>query len=145
VITLRVDGLDVAIRDIREIPPNLERRVIERMAQIAFDTMQAGADRHSKTSALLKSVFNRKTAAGREVGHDTQAAPYAPFVVFGTRPHKIFPKNKRALRWQVGGRNVFAKFVNHPGYRGDDYLTAAADDAVRQFAAVVDAALKEQQ
>jgi hypothetical protein len=33
--------------------------------------------------------------------------------------------------------------VNHPGYRGDAYLARAADDAVRQFAAIVDRALKE--
>jgi len=142
-LRLKVDGLDVAIRGIREIPPALERRVIEGMAQIAHSTMQAGADRHSKTGALFRSVFNRPTTAGREVGHDTQAAPYAPFVVFGARPHTIRPKNRKALRWPSGGAFAFAKIVHHPGYRGDDYLTRAADDAVRQFAAVVDAAMKE--
>lgn len=144
-ISVSVSGLDVVARELREIPPGLEREVLRRMSKIAYDRMQAGSDRHTKTGALFRSVYNRSIAPNRrEVGHDTGAAPYAPFVVFGTRPHDIRPKNKKALRWAVGGKFVFAKFVRHPGYRGDDYLTAAADEAVRQFAAVVDAALKEQ-
>lgn len=33
----------------------------------------------------------------------------------GTAPHVIRPKNKKALRFTVGGKTIFAKHVNHPG------------------------------
>lgn len=55
---------------------------------------------------------------------------YATFVEYGTRPHPIAPKNKKALRWVgANGRFVFAKKVpRHPGYKGDPFLHKAAMD-----------------
>lgn len=35
----------------------------------------------------------------------------------GTAPHVIRPKNKKALRFTVGGSTIFAKSVNHPGIK----------------------------
>lgn len=52
----------------------------------------------------------------------------AVFVHFGTRPHPIDPVKKKALRWVSNGNFVFAKHVNHPGYKGDPFLY----DAVRE-------------
>ena len=54
-------------------------------------------------------------------------------------PHRIAPK-KKVLRWAGGGAFKFAKWVNHPGYIGDNYMIRAADDSIRQFRAIVDAA-----
>jgi hypothetical protein len=143
-ISIRIDGLNETIVDIRALAPEASRRVILDMSQIAHDTIQDGAGRHrGKTGALFASIYNRSLGpAARQVGHDTQRAPHAPFVIHGTQPHKIFPKDKKALRWVVGNRFVFAKFVNHPGNRADPYIDRAADEAVRQFAAIVDRAIK---
>lgn len=44
-----------------------------------------------------------------------QDVPYAKFLEGGTRPHVIRPKNARVLAFSVGGEQVFAKAVNHPG------------------------------
>lgn len=56
--------------------------------------------------------------------------PATQFVHDGTRRHIIRPRNPGGvLRFQVGGRIVFAKVVNHPGYRGDPFLTDALRDA----------------
>ncbi len=41
--------------------------------------------------------------------------PQAKFTDEGTRPHIIRPRNKKALRFRVGGRIVFATVVHHPG------------------------------
>jgi len=42
---------------------------------------------------------------------------YAAIHEFGghTSPHDIYPKNKVALKFQLGERTVFAKVVHHPG------------------------------
>ncbi len=60
----------------------------------------------------------------------------------GARARMSFaPKDKKALRWpsgQGGGTHfVFARFARHPGYEGDAWLVKAADEAVRQFDAIV--------
>ena len=58
---------------------------------------------------------------------------YGKFIEFGTPPHIIRPKNKKALRFEVGkvarlsgkksGKNiVFAKEVKHPGSRPNPFI-----------------------
>ncbi|MCL5068057.1 MAG: hypothetical protein M1368_06870, partial [Thaumarchaeota archaeon] len=46
---------------------------------------------------------------------------YAPFLEFGTRPHTIEVKNARALHFQKGGQDVFAKSVQHPGIQAGKF------------------------
>jgi hypothetical protein len=113
------------------------------MSQIAELSLQKGAARHKVTGELYSSTYNRKITGGREVGHDTGRAPYAKFVLFGTKPHTIVPKTKKALRWAGPNGFIFSKIVNHPGYRGDDYMETAKNDALARFSQFVDKALKD--
>lgn len=56
--------------------------------------------------------------------------PHTIFVHNGTPRHPIRPRRPGGfLRFQVGGRVVYARAVNHPGYKGDDFLTRALRDA----------------
>ena len=150
-IQVRIVGADALKGQLLELPQKLEASVLRQMAQIAYDRAQQGAGRHFKTGALFRSLYNRSIPRGREVGHDPIATrikgtdlSYDRLVIFGTKPHRIYPKSKKALRWSGGGAFAFAKWVNHPGYRGDNYMQVAADDAIRQFSAIVTAAMKEQ-
>lgn len=80
------------------------------------------------TGNLRNSIKAEKTADGWTIG---TAVEYAEDVEYGTEPHIITPKNKKALRFEVGrkarlaagkspkdGKFVFAKKVNHPGTDG---------------------------
>jgi hypothetical protein len=144
---IRFEGLSEAQGTLAGLPDKLEHKTIERLSQVAYDAVQEGARRHTKptgTGALWQSVFNRPIPTGRMVGHDTQRAPHAVFVLLGTRPHVIRPKTKKALRWVGGnGKFAFAREVNHPGYIGDNYMLTAATLAVQEFAAIIDKSLKE--
>ncbi|MFC9604538.1 hypothetical protein ACFTTN_13900 [Streptomyces niveus] len=51
--------------------------------------------------------------------------PAIRFVLDGTRPHIIRPRRAKALRFQVGGRVVFAAYVRHPGTRPNDFMGRA--------------------
>ncbi|MFD4314983.1 hypothetical protein [Streptomyces sp. NPDC058548] len=51
--------------------------------------------------------------------------PATRFVLDGTRPHIIRPRRKKALRFEVRGEVVFAKFVRHPGTRANNFLRDA--------------------
>jgi hypothetical protein len=66
---------------------------------------------------------------------NTLAAPYAIYVHEGTKPHAIFPKNRKMLRWVSGDSFIFAKEVHHPGTEADPFLHGAAEkeeDAIRK-------------
>ncbi|MGD9485749.1 hypothetical protein WDH52_21265 [Streptomyces sp. TRM70308] len=51
--------------------------------------------------------------------------PAVRFVLDGTRPHVIRPRRAKALRFDMGGWVVFAKRVNHPGTRANNFLAEA--------------------
>jgi hypothetical protein len=137
VITIDVLGAEELTRRLAAVPDKLQRRVIREMSQIVYDSAQRAADAHTKTGALARSLVNKPVPNGRYVGHDLQAAPHAVFVHWGTRPHEIRPRRRKRLRWVSGDEFVFARKVQHPGYKGDAYLVRAADEAVRAFDAIV--------
>lgn len=49
--------------------------------------------------------------------------PQAKYTDEGTRPHVIRPRSKKVLRFKVGGRVVFARQVNHPGFKGTGWFS----------------------
>jgi hypothetical protein len=52
---------------------------------------------------------------------DEGIAPHGEYVVFGTKPHMIKPKSKKALHW--GGKGgPFSKGHRHPGTKPNDFL-----------------------
>ncbi|HEX3721247.1 MAG TPA: hypothetical protein VHV31_00555 [Nitrolancea sp.] len=68
-------------------------------------------------------------------GYWYPTASYAPLVEFGTRPHRIEPKDKQALYWPGADHPV--RFVNHPGTRPNPYMerimAASQDDINATF------------
>ena len=50
--------------------------------------------------------------------YDEGIAPHGDYVLFGTKPHEIRPKSKKALSTPYG---LFKK-VNHPGTKPNDFL-----------------------
>lgn len=74
-----------------------------------------GAARLRKSGTLAKaqrvtSVSTRNVTVGND-------RPYGAIHQLGgrTAARTIRPKNRRALRFQLGGRTIFAKKVKHPG------------------------------
>lgn len=59
-------------------------------------------------------------------------ADYAEAVHDGTPAFDIRPKKKKALKFEVGGRTVFAKKVHHPATRGRPWLARAAQEVSAQ-------------
>jgi hypothetical protein len=68
-----------------------------------------------KTGFLRDSVDAKFTAKGFSV---SPSAPYAKFVDQPTKPHRIFPRGARVLRWFDCGQPIFSAFVQHPGTKG---------------------------
>jgi hypothetical protein len=77
------------------------------------------------------SMVGPKTAHGSV--HDN--ADYALYVHEGTSPHVIRPRNAKALRFDVGGRTVFAQLVHHPGTKARPFLLNAGRRVAAEMAA----------
>lgn len=134
-----IAGIEAIRRQMLRLVPDLSREVTESTAQATLEKARAAADKHTKTGALIRSLkLRRKGNNQLEVYHDEQMAPHAIFVHWGTRPHIIRPKDKKALRFVPKGGNsfVFAQIVNHPGYRGDPYLLRAREAVAQQFSRI---------
>lgn len=143
-ISIKMTGLPETRQAVINLPQKIERQALLEMSELAHEAMLAGADRHTKTGALFQSVFNRQTPSGtgREVGHDTERAPHAVFVLFGTRDHFVSPREKKALRWPTGAATgsgfAFSKGHMVRGYQGDDYMTTAAGKALDGLRQIID-------
>lgn len=79
-----------------------------------------------KLKASIKGdVHETPTGPVGTVGSDLS---YAASVVKGAQTHPISPRRKRMLRWRSPPGyldDVFAHRVQHPGYRGNDFLGRA--------------------
>jgi hypothetical protein len=76
------------------------------------------ADHLGAVAAALRDLGLLTATIGSDV-------PYADFVLHGTRAHDILPRDKQALFWPGAAHPV--AIVHHPGYPGNDFLTAAVD------------------
>ena len=105
-------------------------------AQQTYQVAKFEVDGHTKTGALARSIDIVKESDEWFVGH-RNGPRHALFVHWGTKPHKIRPRKRKALRWAGGGRFTFAQVVNHPGYKGDPYFVRAAANVPRMLAAEI--------
>jgi hypothetical protein len=88
-----------------------------------------------KTGALKASIGSRivRSNPGYNVevfaGNTPATAKYVMPHHDGSKPHIIRPRRRRYLKFQAGGRTVFARKVNHPGNRANPFLLRAAQQA----------------
>lgn len=134
-ISVNQSGFDAIRRSLLRIAPEVRREVVAEFAQEVYVKAQDAADVHTQTGRLVRSLKKRKLNNGEKIDiyHDTQIAPHAFFVHWGTSPHVITPNTKKALRWAGAGGFHFAKIVHHPGYRGDPYLVKAREAVAHSF------------
>jgi len=78
------------------------------------------ADKHTLTGTLKRSI-GLKMLSWRSFKLYANAE-YAPYLEFGTRPHVIKPVRRKALRFIVNRKVVFAKRVKHPGTKPSPFF-----------------------
>lgn len=65
---------------------------------------------------------NKVYLANYKFGHIVE------FLNDGTKPHTIKPKNAQALKFEIGGKTVFAKKVEHPGIEARKFVEKMLDN-----------------
>ena len=113
-ITTEVQGLrDVIGRFTRTDINAIARRELEPLRDKGKRLLQSEAP--VKTGALKKQIHGRLYRNPIRIDLYSPAT-YTKYVLKGTRPHIIQPKRAGGmLRFEVGGRIVFARQVSHPG------------------------------
>lgn len=109
---VRAEMSRLAARDVARVA----RQVEERAKQLA--PVDTGRLRGSITVRPFVGLRGPSVRVSADVS-------YATFVENGTRPHVIRPRTKRALKFKVGGRTVYARVVHHPGTRAVHFMSRA--------------------
>jgi len=78
------------------------------------------ADKHTRTGFLKRSI-GLKMLSWKSFKLYANAE-YAPYLEFGTRPHIIKPVRRKALRFIINRKIVFAKKVHHPGTKPSPFF-----------------------
>lgn len=95
------------------------------------DSVDSGRLKGSITTNIISSYCG-------EVGTNVE---YAECVEYGTRPHTITPKNKKALYWEGAGHPV--KSVQHPGSKAKPFMGPATKKNEVKFNKKIDKIVKE--
>ena len=115
---------------LRELPDEIKDNVRKVVKNSAFNI-----ERNAKSSASVKTGHLKRSISTKigdmEATIHTSNLKYAPMVEFGTRPHIIRAKNKKALYWKGAKHPV--KQVNHPGSKAKPYLIPAFEEEKDQF------------
>ena len=114
---------------------DLERQMRVVSQRVAAD-MTAELRRTSPviTGDLYSSITSRYVVTPNRATIDFQAeAPYAEYVIEGTRPHVIRARNARTLSfyWPKIGGQAFFKSVNHPGNAPNPFWRRVFDQSRR--------------
>lgn len=111
----------------------LQRRMRSIIRQIAADARtNAPVDTGRMAQAIKEDPIESPTPF-RVIGGVTSHAPYSIYVHQGTAPHVIRPRNASALKFEAGGRTIFASSVRHPGTRARPFLTNAVARVLRDL------------
>lgn len=117
--TVRQQGGRINAKDLPGVRRSMTRRT-KRVAALARATAP------TQTGRLKRSIKSTMKGSTGEVSVGGPGVPYASPVIFGARPHIIRPKKKGGmLRFETGGRVVFARQVSHPGNRPNMFLVRA--------------------
>jgi len=107
-----------------------------------------------RTGALRDSADYNITGANTKdvelhitLGNSQRPEVVVKTLLFGSLPHEIKPKRPGGvLRFEIGGKTVFAKRVNHPGTKRDPFFNRAlrkTDSARRSIIGKIGALIVE--
>lgn len=140
-ISIQISGIDGVDKELGKVVFK-SRQAVADFAQEIYDRARAGADAHTKSGALYRSLQLRQYGTdGWEIYHDLAHARHALFVHWGTgiygpknKTITIKPKNKKLLRW-VGKNGIyaFAKAVHQKGIKPDPWMVFALKNAEKNF------------
>lgn len=124
---------------LKTLSPKIEKNIMRSALRAGVNVIKNEAKQEVpvRTGTLRKSLKvstrSKNGTVTAVLKADSRVAPHAHLVEFGTRPHKIKPRNGDAL---VIGGHVVAD-VEHPGARPKPFLRPSFDSKAPQAIAAV--------
>ena len=129
---------------IKKLPQILQQSAVEkslrRAVMIAAETyvrdihdwIDSGRAFKPRTGNLQRSItwYMQAENSARIIAQ----ADYAKFVEFGTKPHAILPKRRKALKIPTPEGYIFRKKVSHPGSKSYPFFFANLQDRAQRVA-----------
>jgi len=148
---LKTSNISDIVERLKRLGDEYPRVFIRLATEEAYERSVSGARKHSKTGRMEGNIeLEVRGLEGKVwIGNSGMITPfrggtnYGVFVHFGTRPHDIRPRERKALRWTRGSVFAFAKTVHHPGYKGDPFMYRALDETERIFDKLATEAVNE--
>lgn len=120
-VVLRPSGFESLLYNVGGAGRRMLERKAERVAALA--RINAASNGSISAGIVVGPVVGKKIEV-------ISTNPHSLLVHNGSRRHFIRPRRSRGrLRFMIGGRVVYARVVDHPGYRGNPFLTDALRDA----------------
>jgi len=126
--SIQISNLDALVSKLKDAPsiaaPILQRAIAQSWQILAKNTTARTVP--VRTGFLLQSFGGSVSGLSAIWGPDrTHRTSYSSFVEFGTRPHVIEAKDKKALYWKGADHPV--KRVNHPGSAANPFMERILD------------------
>lgn len=140
-IEVQLEGLTATISSLEVLPVSVDAEATRALIQSTF-----------LVEAEVKALTPRKTGRlfagwetsmrGATVGIVANRVRYARYIEEGTGPHEIVAKGN-ALKFTVGGKTIFRKRVQHPGFTGRHMASLGLKAAVPKIKDVFRDAIKQ--
>ena len=133
-IKINADELNKFSVELSGLSNEIEEDVKKVVKNSAFNIEKNAKSNLTKNKSVDTGHLRRGITTdirGLEAIIHTSNIKYAPMVEFGTKPHIIRAKNKKALYWK-GAKHPIKK-VNHPGSKAKPYLIPAFNQEKDQF------------
>lgn len=125
-LSIRLEGDQALIKRLQSMPGAMQAALLRKVTMLTFQLEQKVKGKlrddvlHVRTGKLMSSVFHDVEATSTKVIGRVgvgRGVAYAAIHEFGghTKPHIIEAINGKALRFEMGGKTVFARSVQHPG------------------------------
>ena len=127
----------VQIRKLMTSPGEPPTKHLRRVSAATTREAQAVARErvNSRSGAYLRG-FSSTTKIGPNGPRTTirNSAPHALILEKGSRAHEIVPRRPGGLlRFEIGGRTVYARRVQHPGTKPQRIMDTALRRTIRRF------------
>jgi hypothetical protein len=118
-LAIKLDRAKDGVR--RGLSKGIEAAALSLTSHIKVDLL-SGQLVGRRSGNLSRSIFSKMESETSAVVYVGKEAPYGKFVNDGTAAHVITAVNVKALHFYIGGREIFAKSVNHPGTKPTHFM-----------------------
>ena len=142
---IKIENLESIQKAILDLDRGMQERFIQRVTTDAYKNIINRAKVNYKTGNMENNITYRvrkKSLSGMvfiedknmmvEVSNGT-SLNYALFVLYGTRPHTIEPKDKKGLRYTSVSNFMHSELVKHKGYAGNNFLKDGLEDTFKNL------------